>query len=140
MADSFNKAERSRIMASVKSMNTLPELIVRRLVHAMGFRFRLHVRLLPGSPDLVFPRLRKAIFVSGCFWHMHSCGRCRIPVSRRAYWVTKLEGNAARDKQVQRLLRRAGWRVLVIWECQTSIAGRKRLQSRLGRFLNDAQQ
>jgi DNA mismatch endonuclease (patch repair protein) len=101
----------------------------------MGYRYRLHVTSLPGNPDLVFPRLRKVIFVSGCFWHMHTCGRCRIPTARKDYWVGKLERNASRDKKVQRALRRAGWHVLVIWECQTITAKLKRLQSRLGKFL-----
>src|SRR5258708_9433545 len=117
MADTFTKAQRSRIMASVKSRDTAPEMIVRRLVHAMGYRYRLHVRSLPGAPDLVFPRLRSAIFVSGCFWHMHTCGRCRIPAAHRAYWIKKLERNAARDKRTLHQLRRAGWRGLVVWEC-----------------------
>jgi DNA mismatch endonuclease (patch repair protein) len=136
MADTFTKSERSRIMAAVKAKDTTPEMIVRRLVHAMGYRYRLHVQSLPGNPDLVFPRLRKVLFVSGCFWHMHTCGRCRIPSARRDYWVRKLERNAARDKRVQRALRRAGWQVLVIWECQTVTAKLKRLQIRLGKFLN----
>jgi len=122
-------------MAAVKSKDTTPEMIVRRLVHAMGYRYRLHVQSLPGNPDLVFPRLRKIIFVSGCFWHMHTCGRCRIPSSRRGYWVKKLERNAARDERVQRALRRQGWRVLVIWECQTPLAKVKLLMGRLTRFL-----
>src|SRR6266567_501717 len=94
-----------------------------------------HVSTLPGNPDLVFPRLRKVIFVSGCFWHMHSCGRCRIPASRRGYWVKKLERNADRDGRVKRALRRQGWRVLVIWECQTVSANRSRLREKLTRFL-----
>jgi DNA mismatch endonuclease (patch repair protein) len=122
-------------MAAVKSKDTTPEMVVRRLVHAMGYRYRLHVASMPGNPDLVFPRLRKVIFVSGCFWHMHTCGRCRIPTARKDYWVGKLERNASRDKKVQRALRRAGWHVLVIWECQTITAKLKRLQSRLGKFL-----
>ena len=89
-----------------------------------------------GAPDLVFPRLRKIIFVSGCFWHMHTRGRCRIPVSRRSYWIAKLERNAARDKRVQRALRYAGWRVLVVWECQTVAARREQLRKKLFRFLD----
>ena len=104
----------------------------------MGYRFRLHVCSLPGNPDVVFPRLHKVIFVSGCFWHMHHCGRCRIPSSRRGYWLKKLQRNAARDKRVQRALRNAGWRVLVVWECQTARACLERLQARLSRFLNGA--
>src|SRR5689334_9466289 len=106
MADTFTESERSRIMAAVKSKDTTLELVVRRLVHALGFRYRLHVAALPGNPDLVFPRRRKGIFVSGYFWHMHSCGRCRLPASRRDYWVQKLARNAARDKRWQRTLRR----------------------------------
>jgi DNA mismatch endonuclease (patch repair protein) len=135
VADTFTKAERSRIMAAVKSGDTTPELIVRRLVHALGYRFRLHVRSLPGSPDIVFPRLRKVIFVSGCFWHRHTCGRCRIPATRRAYWVAKINRNAARDQRVQRALRRLGWGVMVVWECQTRSVMSSRLQTRLRRFL-----
>jgi DNA mismatch endonuclease (patch repair protein) len=111
-------------------------LIAQRLVHAMGYRFRLHVGTLPGNPDLVFPRLHKVIFVSGCFWHMHGCGRCRIPSSRHDYWLKKLEPNAARDKRVQRALRRCGCAVMVVWECQTSAARREQLQVRLTRFLS----
>jgi len=135
MADTFSPSERSRIMAAVKSRDTTPEMVVRRLVHAMGFRFRLHVRAMPGVPDLVFPRLRKVIFVSGCFWHMHSCGRCRIPRANRPYWIAKLERNAARDKRVRRALRRDDWQVLVVWECQTKVINLPCLQTRLRRFL-----
>ena len=135
MADTFTKAERSRIMAAVKSKDTTPELVVRRLVHAMGYRYRLHVRSMPGSPDLVFPRLRKVINVNGCFWHLHDCSRCRIPSSRRRYWVAKLHRNAERDKQVRRALRRAGWQVLVLWECQTRPTTLARLRAKVVRFL-----
>jgi DNA mismatch endonuclease (patch repair protein) len=129
-------AQRSRIMAAVKSKNTTPEMVVRRLVYGMGYRYRLHVARLPGNPDLVFPRLRKVIFVSGCFWHMHGCGRCRIPASRRGYWVKKLKRNAARDKRVHRALRRDGWGIMVIWECQTFARVLGRLRARIGRFLS----
>ena len=122
-------------MAAVKSKDTTPELIVRRLVHALGYRFRLHDRSLPGCPDLVLPRHRKIILVSGCFWHMHGCGRCRIPAANRHYWVAKLQRNAARDRRSRRALRKAGWQVLVVWECQTTPARRRRLQARLAAFL-----
>lgn len=135
MADTFTKAERSRIMAAVKSKDTGPELLVRRLVHSMGYRYRLHDRSLPGTPDLVFPRLRKVINVSGCFWHMHGCGRCRLPSSRRPYWFTKLTRNAARDKRVRRLLRRAGWSLLVIWECQVHGSHGDTLRAKIAAFL-----
>jgi DNA mismatch endonuclease (patch repair protein) len=135
MADTFTRAERSRIMALVKSKDTTPELVVRRLVHALGYRYRLHVRALAGCPDLVFPRLHKIINVSGCFWHMHGCGRCRIPATRRGYWFAKLERNAARDRRTRRALRKAGWQVLVVWECQTIPARRDRLRTKVAAFL-----
>ena len=123
-------------MAAVKSKNTVPEMVVRRLVHAMGYRYRLHAKNLPGTPDLVFPSRRKVVNVHGCFWHMHTCGRCRIPSSRRAYWIAKMQRNTARDKRTQRALRKAGWRVLVIWECQTFPARLERLRTRIVAFLD----
>jgi DNA mismatch endonuclease (patch repair protein) len=110
-------------------------MAVRRLVHSLGYRYRLHVRSLPGTPDLAFPRLRKVINVSGCFWHMHNCPRCRIPSSRRAYWLAKMRRNAARDKRTQRALRRSGWSVMVIWECQIGRLGMERLQTKINSFL-----
>ena len=135
MADTFSATERSKIMAAVRSKDTTPELVVRRLVHALGYRYRLHVASLPGTPDLVFPRLRKIINVCGCFWHMHTCGRCRIPATRRRYWLAKLQRNAARDKRHSRRLRRDGWSVLTVWECATSAKNLDSLQRRLERFL-----
>lgn len=135
MTDTFTKSERSRIMAAVKSKDTTPELLVRRLVHSLGYRYRLHVRSLPGTPDLVFPRLRKIINVNGCFWHMHGCARCRVPSSRRNYWMAKLRRNAARDRRTQRELRRAGWRVMVLWECHISAARQERLRAKIVTFL-----
>jgi len=121
-------------MAAVKSKDTVPELLVRRLVHRLGYRFRLHRRDLPGTPDIVLPRLRKIINVHGCFWHMHTCRHARrAPVTNAAYWRKKRLGNAARDRRVLRCLRRNGWQVLTIWECQTrDLLG---LSRRLMRFL-----
>ncbi len=136
MADTVSKIERSRIMAAVKSKDTTPELFVRRLVHSLGYRYRLHVRSLPGSPDLVFPRLRKVINVNGCFWHMHSCGRCRIPSSRRDYWIAKMQRNAARDKRTRRELRKLGWQVLVLWECQIKPSREDWLRRKILAFLD----
>lgn len=135
MADTFTRAQRSQIMAAVKSKHTSPEMIVRRLVHRLGYRYRLHVKQLPGAPDLVFPRLKKVILVSGCFWHGHSCGACRIPATRRSYWTAKIDRNARRDRRTRRALAKVGWSVLVIWECQTKRAMRERLTARLVRFL-----
>jgi len=135
MVDSFSPAERSRIMAAVKGKDTSPEMVVRRLVHGMGYRYRLHVKRLPGTPDLVFPRLGKVIIVNGCFWHGHTCGRCRIPATRRGYWVGKIERNRVRDRRTRRWLARLGWRVLVIWECQTVARRAEKLRDRVEKFL-----
>jgi DNA mismatch endonuclease (patch repair protein) len=134
MADTFSKVERSRIMALVKSKDTTPEMLVRRLVHRLGYRYRLHVKSLPGTPDLVFTRLRKIVDVRGCFWHRHGCERCRMPSSHQNYWESKLSRNQARDRKTKRALQRLGWRVLVVWECQTSDA--HTMTERLLRFLS----
>lgn len=113
------------MMAGIRGKDTRPEMIVRRGLHARGFRFRLHVRRLPGTPDLVFPRRRAVIFVHGCFWHGHDCHLFRLPATRRELWRTKIGGNAARDAAAEDALAAAGWRVLTIWEC--ALKGRERL-------------
>ena len=106
-------------MARVKSKGTKPEMRVRRLLHGLGYRFRLHRRDLPGCPDLVFPGRRKVVFVNGCFWHFHrDCSRVRIPVTNREYWLAKLERNRARDERNNVLLEEMGWKVYTAWECQ----------------------
>jgi DNA mismatch endonuclease (patch repair protein) len=113
-------ALRSALMSRVKGKNTRPELIVRRLVHKLGYRYRLHRRDLPGSPDIVLPRGRKVIFVHGCFWHRHpGCPRASTPKTREAFWESKLSGNVKRDAAAQLALEAAGWKVLVVWECET---------------------
>lgn len=139
MTDTFTRTERSRIMAAVKSKDTTPEMFVRRLVHSLGYRYRLHVRSLPGTPDLVFPRLRKIINVNGCFWHLHGCPRCRVPSSKRDYWIKKLQRNTARDKRTQQELRKNHWRVLVLWECEISCAKQERIRKQILRFLEQRQ-
>jgi DNA mismatch endonuclease (patch repair protein) len=129
---------RSAQMARVRGKDTKPEMVVRRLVHAMGYRYRLHRKDLPGKPDLVFPRLRKIIQVHGCFWHQHpdpACRRARIPKTRREFWVPKLEGNARRDIENERALRELGWDVLVVWECETAPSRREELARKLEEFL-----
>jgi len=129
--------QRSRIMRAVKGANTMPELAVRRLAHGMGFRFRLHRKDLPGKPDLTFPRLRKVIFVHGCFWHGHDCARgARVPVQNRDYWTRKVARNAERDRIAQSELQRLGWKSLVVWECE--IRDQDRLRRALRRFLGRA--
>jgi len=133
--DSLSPKERSEIMARVRSKNTRPELRVRNLVYALGYRYRLHDRNLPGCPDLVFRLRRKVIFVHGCFWHRHArCALARLPKSRLDFWIPKLEGNKVRDQRNKRALARRGWKVLTIWECQ--LGNPTRLSARIGRFLD----
>ena len=136
MVDSLTPEERSEIMARVRSKNSRPELLVRKIVFALGHRYRLHSRSLPGCPDLVFRPKRKVIFVHGCFWHRHAnCVLARMPKSRLAFWTAKLEGNRRRDQRNRRALLREGWKVLTIWECQLNDA--VRLESRIRRFLDE---
>ena len=121
MIDTLSPRERSERMSRVRGANTKPELRVRRLVHGMGYRYRLHRRTLPGTPDLVFPSRRKVIFVHGCFWHRHPDPKCplaRLPKSRLEFWRPKLEGNRERDVRNRERLREIGWEPLVIWECR----------------------
>ena len=117
MIDTVDKATRSRMMAGIRSKGTRPELIVRRSLHAQGFRFRLHVKELPGKPDLVFPKYNAVIFVNGCFWHGHECEIFKWPSANKKFWRDKIERNAANDAVARRALRRLGWRVMVLWEC-----------------------
>lgn len=129
MTDRVSAAQRSRNMARVKNRNTAPELLVRKTLHGMGFRFRLHRRDLPGNPDIVLPRYKTVVFVHGCFWHGHAnCPRAARPQSNVTFWNEKLDRNIARDAQMRDELRRLGWNVLVIWQCQTKdVAGLERL-------------
>jgi DNA mismatch endonuclease (patch repair protein) len=134
--DTLSPEDRSRRMALVRGANTKPELAVRRLTFGMGFRYRLHGKGLPGRPDLVFPGRRCVILVHGCFWHRHArCKLARLPKSRVQFWRTKLEGNRERDRRNQRALRRRGWRVLVLWECQLRDVAK--LGARIQRFLDN---
>ncbi|MNM71779.1 Very short patch repair protein [compost metagenome] len=111
---------RSDIMRAVKRAHTAPEIVVRQALHALGLRFRLHRRDLPGSPDIVLPKFRTVVFVHGCFWHRHpDCRYATTPKSRQEYWLPKFEANVERDARKEAQLRELGWRVLVIWECET---------------------
>lgn len=132
--DCVPKHIRSRIMAAVPQANTRPEMRVRQVAHCLGFRFRLHRRDLPGSPDIVFPRRKAVVFVHGCFWHHHGCSRSTVPSSNRAFWNKKFLENQRRDARVRRRLRQTGWRVLVVWECQTRDPAR--VASKLCTFLS----
>lgn len=122
-------------MRAVKSKNTGAEMVVRRLAHSLGYRYRLHRRDLPGVPDLVFPSRRAVIFVHGCFWHQHDCARgARTPKSRTTYWEAKLRRNRERDERHQRQLQGMRWSVLVVWECE--LRDHSVLEERLRRFLD----
>ena len=128
-------AARSALMRRVRGKDTGPERTVRRAAYSLGYRFRLHRRDLPGTPDLAFPRLRKVIFVHGCFWHRHAgCSRTTTPKTRAAYWREKFEQNVERDRRNVSTLRALGWEVLVVWECETF--DRTGLLATLSRFLD----
>ncbi|MFH1139876.1 MAG: very short patch repair endonuclease [Pseudomonadota bacterium] len=119
MADHVDPLSRSRMMARVKGKDTKPEKVVRSILHRMGYRFRLHRKDLPGKPDIVLPRHKKIIFVHGCFWHGHEgCSRARRPSTNESFWNTKLNRNQKRDLDNQEILRRSGWKILILWECQ----------------------
>lgn len=136
MVDIVSPARRSAIMGRIRGKGTKPELLVRSAAHQLGFRFRLHVKYLPGSPDLVFPRRKLALFVHGCFWHRHEdCPCCYVPKSNIQFWREKFNKNVLRDKRVRTGLEDMGWRVAVIWECETADSDRlpKRLKELLGR-------
>lgn len=117
MPDVVDKATRSRMMAGIKGKNTKPELIIRRGLHRMGHRFRLHDKRLPGKPDLVFPKYQAVIQVQGCFWHGHECHLFKWPSTREDFWKTKISGNRMRDSRNLKALEKIGWRTLSIWEC-----------------------
>ena len=120
MTDRLEPAARSALMARVRQRGTTPELLVRRLLFSRGWRYRLHARSLPGTPDIVFPRLRAAIFVHGCFWHGHrGCALFTVPKTRTEYWNRKVEDNQKRDADKEARLRALGWTVLTVWQCET---------------------
>jgi DNA mismatch endonuclease (patch repair protein) len=134
--DILSQSERSERMRMVRSKGSKVELRVRRLIHSLGFRYRLHVRSLPGQPDIVFPAKHKVILVHGCFWHRHAgCRLARLPKSKQEYWVPKLEANRTRDEENVRQLQALGWAVMVIWECQASVQHCADLADPIGHFL-----
>ena len=132
--DRLTPARRSYLMSRVRSRDTTPELTVRRIAHCAGFRFRLHRKDLPGTPDIVFSRLRSIIFVHGCFWHQHpGCPKASVPTTNTDFWLAKFARNVKRDVEATRKLEVGGWRVLVLWQCETK--DRDRLRKRLCTFL-----
>jgi DNA mismatch endonuclease (patch repair protein) len=123
MTDVHTPEQRSRNMSAIRGRGTKPEMLVRRIAHRLGYRFRLHGRDLPGTPDLVFPRLRKIVFVHGCYWHMHLCRLGRVtPKTNAKFWQAKRTSAVVRDRHALRRLRALGWRVLIVWECETKDA------------------
>jgi DNA mismatch endonuclease (patch repair protein) len=134
--DTYSAARRSEIMSRIRDKNTKPEVRVRRALHGLGYRFRLHRKDLPGSPDVVLPKWKTVVLVHGCFWH--GCRKCdrgtRIPKTNTAFWLAKVAENQRRDRRVRKALRAAGWRVIVVWACQTENA--RKLISRLGAALS----
>lgn len=134
--DTLSREDRSRRMSRVRGKNTKPEMVVRRLLHGMGYRYRLHRKDLPGRPDIVFVAARKVIFVHGCFWHRHEgCSLARLPKTRLDFWRPKLEANRLRDIECEEALRLEGWQVLVVWECELKPRELPSLAERLATFL-----
>ena len=129
MVDIVDKETRSRMMSGIRGKNTKPEIIVRKALHAAGYRFRLHCKDLPGKPDIVLPKYRTVIFVHGCFWHGHMCKKFKWPKTRQKFWREKIEGNIERDKKAIAELEKLGWRVKVIWECDLSSFDAQTLKS-----------
>lgn len=137
--DRVTPAQRSANMRAIRSTGMKPEMIVRKLAHSMGYRYRLHNQKLPGRPDMVFPSRRKVILVHGCFWHQHpdpACKRTRLPKTNQDYWVSKLQRNAMRDTKNVEDLQALGWNVLILWECEVSSLMPGDLSDRLRRFLD----
>ena len=120
MIDRLDTERRSRLMQKVGTKNTGPEIAVRSMLHRLGYRFRLHRKDLPGTPDIVFPSRKVAVFVHGCFWHMHGCNKGQLPKSKLDYWAPKLRANTERDDRNIKALRAIGWTVIVIWQCELS--------------------
>lgn len=134
MTDVLTPEQRKLNMSRIRGRDTRPEMVVRSMVHGLGYRYSLYNSKLPGKPDLVLTRHRKIIFVHGCFWHMHSCDYGKvIPKTRTDFWQNKRKGNVARDRRNLAALKRAGWKVLVVWECQTKDL--PALEKRLTKFL-----
>ena len=136
--DRLDQVRRSWNMSRIRSRNTAPEVQVRSILHSVGFRFRLHRKDLPGKPDIVLPKREAVVFVHGCFWHRHpGCKNCTTPKTNTDFWQTKFGGNVARDEKNAEALRKAGWKVIVVWECE--LASPDKLQRRLLRLLGDPQ-
>ena len=133
--DKLNKSQRSDNMSSIKSKNTKPELIIRKLLFSKGYRYKIHDKKLPGKPDIVMPRRKVVVNVHGCYWHYHGCSRSNIPKTQTGYWVDKLENNKRRDFQNKRKLKKLGWRVIEVWECTLKKRNLEKTFNRLERLI-----
>lgn len=137
--DTLTPERRSRLMSRVKAKNTTPERFIRSLLHGRGYRFRLHDKKLPGSPDIVLPKYKTAIFVHGCFWHHHTgCKKATMPKQNADYWQGKMAENVQRDKRKERALLDAGWNVIVVWQCAVDTHNPKELAAELDKLLRRA--
>lgn len=136
MPDIFSPGKRSEIMKKIGPKDSEQELFVRKLVHSMGYRYRLHVKNLPGTPDIVFPKYRKVLFVNGCFWHGHKgCKKSRLPETNREFWEKKIEYNRKNDKTKYRELKKSGWDYMVIWQCEIKKKNIEKLKNKIEKFL-----
>lgn len=137
--DTLSPEQRRKCMSNVKSKNTGPELVVRKLLWKEGYRYRLHKKGLPGAPDLVFPSRKKVIFIHGCFWHKHNCKAFSWPKSNPEFWQTKILKNVERDNKTKQELRAMGWDVLIVWECETKVSNHECLKKKMEAFLERVQ-
>lgn len=136
MTDIKTPEERSRNMAAIRSKNTKPEIIIRKALHALGFRYRLHSKNIPGKPDIVLTKYNAVIFIHGCFWHGHDCYLFKLPKTRTEFWKEKIEWNKTHDKKVMKELEQLGWRVAIVWEC--ALKGREKMDiNKLIKLLNE---
>jgi DNA mismatch endonuclease (patch repair protein) len=141
MVDVVDVATRSKMMSGIRGRNTKPEVTLRHALHALGLRYRLHSKALPGKPDLVLPRFRAAVFVHGCFWHRHEgCRFTTTPATRPEFWSEKFEGNVERDRRNLEALQKSGWRTAVVWECAIKAEGAKAVADRVEAWLRSDQQ
>jgi len=136
MSDIYSRTKRSQIMSKISGKNTKPEIIIRKLVHSLGYRFRLYKKDLPGKPDIVFPKYKKVIFVNGCFWHGHkNCLRSKLPSTNKKFWKEKIEGNKKKDRSNYLRFKKLGWDYLVVWQCKIKVSNYEKLSLSIDSFL-----
>lgn len=138
MTDVFTKKKRSEIMRGIQSKDTQPELVIRKALHALGYRYVLHDKRLPGKPDIVLSKHKTVIQVRGCFWHQHGCKKSTVPKSNIEYWKNKLQKNRNRDKKNDKALSKLGWKVIIVWECETK--GSEKLEKTVNRVIKELEE